>query len=131
MPNGCIHFTGPTRTKDGYGKMRLSPGQPEQMAHRIAYEDAHGTVPEGMQVGHICHDRAVADGTCPGGPECQHRRCCNPDHLEAQSPSENTLAQNHHARNRTHCPRGHEYSPENTYVGPDGKRRCRTCKREG
>lgn len=29
----------------------------------------------------------------------------------------------------THCPAGHEYTPENTYVGPDGGRDCRTCVR--
>lgn len=33
--------------------------------------------------------------------------------------------------NRTHCPQGHEYTPENTlHRGPDKKwRRCRTCER--
>jgi hypothetical protein len=30
----------------------------------------------------------------------------------------------------THCPHGHEYSPENTYVTPKGHRRCRTCARQ-
>jgi hypothetical protein len=35
------------------------------------------------------------------------------------------------ARNRakTHCPSGHEYSPENTYIGHAGSRRCRACRR--
>lgn len=29
---------------------------------------------------------------------------------------------------RTHCPRGHEYTPENTYIQPStGSRICRTC----
>jgi hypothetical protein len=27
----------------------------------------------------------------------------------------------------THCKRGHEFTPENTYVSPGGKRSCRTC----
>lgn len=32
---------------------------------------------------------------------------------------------------KTHCPHGHEYTPENTYVQPvTGGRTCRTCKRE-
>lgn len=31
---------------------------------------------------------------------------------------------------KTHCPRGHEYSSENTYVY-NGCRTCRTCSREG
>lgn len=30
---------------------------------------------------------------------------------------------------KTHCPSGHEYSPENTYMRPSGDRRCRTCNR--
>lgn len=32
---------------------------------------------------------------------------------------------------RTHCGRGHELTPENTYILPSGKgRQCRICKRE-
>ena len=30
---------------------------------------------------------------------------------------------------KTHCPQKHEYTPENTLIGKDGKRRCRTCRR--
>ena len=31
----------------------------------------------------------------------------------------------------THCPHGHEYTPENTYIDPrGGNRNCRECKRE-
>ncbi len=26
------------------------------------------------------------------------------------------------------CKRGHEFKPENTYVRPNGQRRCKTCK---
>lgn len=32
---------------------------------------------------------------------------------------------------KTHCSREHEYTPENTYTTPDGRRECRTCKTEG
>lgn len=28
------------------------------------------------------------------------------------------------------CRNGHECTPENTYVAPDGERRCRPCRRE-
>lgn len=30
----------------------------------------------------------------------------------------------------THCPKGHEYTPENTYTSPAGDKRCRQCHRE-
>jgi hypothetical protein len=30
---------------------------------------------------------------------------------------------------KTHCVRGHEYTPENIYRKDDGYRRCRACKR--
>lgn len=39
--------------------------------------------------------------------------------------------QNDNRRNaiamRTHCPRGHAYTPENTYISPTGSRACRPC----
>jgi HNH endonuclease/NUMOD4 motif len=34
-------------------------------------------------------------------------------------------------RLKTHCRRGHEFTPENTYIWPgNGQRQCRACKRE-
>jgi hypothetical protein len=30
---------------------------------------------------------------------------------------------------RTHCFRGHELTPKNTYVDPSGERSCRTCNK--
>lgn len=36
----------------------------------------------------------------------------------------------HHWANKTHCPRNHEYTKENTYMYPDGRRGCRICIRE-
>jgi hypothetical protein len=35
----------------------------------------------------------------------------------------------HHNAVKTHCAKGHPYSPENTYRPPRGTRECRTCIR--
>ena len=36
----------------------------------------------------------------------------------------------HYQARKTHCPAGHEYTEENTYVFPNGARHCKTCRRE-
>ena len=35
----------------------------------------------------------------------------------------------HHLANKTHCPAGHEYTPENTARWGGGRRSCRACHR--
>lgn len=63
---------------------------------------------------------------------CRNRGCVNPLHLQAVPMRENTLrgfgpsAEN--AR-KTHCKRGHEFTPENTYLH-DGRRICKQCNRD-
>lgn len=78
-------------------------------------------------------------GSCPPGHECCHwdddptnNRL---DNLRWGTKSENELdkvrnGNNHHAR-KTHCPQGHEYTPENTYALPSRPtaRYCRECHR--
>lgn len=32
------------------------------------------------------------------------------------------------ALEKTHCPAGHEYTPENTYIPPKGRKECRACR---
>jgi hypothetical protein len=31
-------------------------------------------------------------------------------------------------QNKKHCPYGHEYTPENTYIGTGGYKQCRICR---
>lgn len=124
-PSGCWRWTGTIRS-DGYGMLGIR--QDSVLAHRLAAEMFIGPIPEGLTVDHTCHN---ADETCPGGV-CLHRRCINPDHLAIVTHGENVRAGRGIAAQRarqTHCKRGHELTPENTYNLNTGRRRCITCNR--
>lgn len=126
LPNGCWEFTGyilPT----GYGQLGRNIG-----AHRVAWEVANGRpVPDGLVVDHQCHN---LDPDCFDNDECAHRRCVNPDHLEAVPSGVNVLrGKGFAALNAAvdQCPEGHKYTEANTYYRPDRPGRlCRLCRRE-
>jgi len=70
---------------------------------------------------------------------CDNHLCINPDHLWIGSNQENLLDASRKGRMpgqaKTHCLRGHEFTPENTYWsmrnnGITKRRHCRTCQRE-
>jgi WhiB family redox-sensing transcriptional regulator len=48
----------------------------------------------------------------------------------AGRPHSRRVSASHPQASKTHCKRGHRFSPDNTYYAPDGQRRCRTCMRE-
>lgn len=85
-PDGCWEFTGEI-TDQGYGRVWRQGRCPAQVA---MYEFLIGPVPEGKVLDHRCH----VPGECvmPKGHAhlCPHRRCCNPWHMKAVDPSENT-----------------------------------------
>lgn len=100
-------------------------------AHRVAWELTHGPVPAGLELDHVCHS---TDPSCVGGKACLHRRCVNPAHLEPVTPFVNwQRGQSPHAKDarKTHCAKGHEFTPENTVIYPSrpNQRVCLTCKR--
>jgi hypothetical protein len=125
----CLLWTGMTG-RGGYGRMTLDDGTTIAV-HRFVWQYVmHKEIPEGMQVDHVCHGKAVEAETCSGAGDegCRHRNCCNPAHLELVTASENTRRQDHKERRKTHCPAGHEYSEDNTFVR-SGRRVCKTCER--
>jgi hypothetical protein len=108
--DGCWNWT--SGTKRGYGQYRLwgrSWG-----AHQISYKLLVGEIPVGLELDHLCRNTL----------------CVNPSHLEPVTPFENKMRAPNFTANRTHCPKGHEYTPDNTYKMPKGGRGCRPCRRE-
>lgn len=124
----CLLWKGRTDPA-GYGRFDLSSGG-SIATHRFVWQAIMlKPIPEGLQIDHVCHTRAVEAGTCDGGDDCRHRLCCNPAHLEAVTPSVNTERQNHAERRKTECPKGHPYDEENT-AHRGGKRFCKQCDRD-
>lgn len=130
-PQSCWDWVG-SRDKWGYALMRIDGKT--RVAHKAIWEHFNGPVPDGYELDHTCKNSS----------------CVKPDHLEAVTHSENISRgdwrrpRGEHgyfaptgrpARaltpvpQRTHCKRGHEWTPENTEIGSDGTRRCRECRR--
>lgn len=121
QPNGCWHWTG-FIDKAGYGRIGYR-GRRSETLQRAVYMEFVGPIPEGHDIDHRCHSED--DPTCPGGSDCLHRRCGNPEHLRPLVRVENGRL----GKTRvTRCPEGHPYSPENTRV-TGGRRFCKTCNR--
>ena len=109
VEEGCWHWTG-GRTSHGYGTLWFDGRS--QRAHRVVYEALVGPIPDGLVIDHLCRNRL----------------CVNPDHLEPVTLLEN-IRRGQGNGSKTHCPSGHEYTPENTRRNALGWRYCRTCKR--
>jgi hypothetical protein len=83
------------------------------LLHRDMWEKEHGMIPQNFDVHHKDHDKT-------------HNRIDNfelqpkDDHARLYPSRKNQNTQ------RTHCHRGHEFTPKNTYTW-NGHRICRAC----
>lgn len=111
--NGCWRWQR-TLDRDGYGRFKMPDGT-YPMAHKASVLLHGGEVPVGKQVDHLC----------------RVRDCVNPSHLEVVTPGVNVLRSNGLAAinaKKTVCKSGHLLDSANTYVTPNGRRNCRTCR---
>src|SRR5262245_31995563 len=116
LENGCWDFTS-CIGKNGYARFKLD--RRLRLAHRVSYEWHIGEIPNGFHLHHTC----------------ERKSCVNPKHLEPHSPREHIvfLSPNAPAYKRfrkTHCPKGHLYTPETTYMSRGRHRGCRECMKE-
>jgi hypothetical protein len=128
----CLLYKGPIAS-NGYGKIYFRGKH--LSSHRVSYSKWKGDISPGAVVDHECHNEAQKRGECPGGKSCWHRACVNPEHLRAVSHRENVNSgAKPRGPRRTHCPRNHEYTEDNTnvYINRRGcmQRSCLTCERD-
>lgn len=94
---------------NGYAQLRYRGKT--QMVHRVTYEIFVGPIPPGQHIDHV-------------QPQCKHRNCWRPSHLEAV-----TQTMNNYRTRRDVCTEGHALTPANTVVEKGGARRCLICRR--
>lgn len=101
-----------SRFRDGYGAATIA-GKTKR-AHRVSYEMFYNvSLSRENLIHHICKNKA----------------CVNPQHLEITTQYTHIDSATYGNKEKTYCPHGHKYTPENTYWNRGGRNReCLQCK---
>lgn len=102
----------------GYGKIRIE--SKDFCVHRLS--------------AWIYHDLDLSNRNEQANHFCSNQMCWNPQHIYVGNQKENigdaiNLGKHNscHETQKTHCPKGHEYTPENTYI-QGTSRSCKICR---
>jgi hypothetical protein len=117
---GPCHIWTAARNDNGYGVFHLVPDEGE-LAHRVAFLWAHGHWPRPHGLHH-----------------CDNPPCVNPAHIYEGTPKDNAQDKSARGRSwRTHCQKGHLYTPQTEKWLPPGpsdrargkgpRRHCLVC----
>lgn len=111
-PSGCWEWTA-DHNQYGHGRFKFE-GRKE-MAHNVPFIVMAGSIDRALDRDHLCRNAC----------------CINPFHLEQVTHQVNCARGNGGSwgRGKTHCPHGHLYDEENTYIDSKGCRVCRACKK--
>lgn len=118
MDTSCERWNGTHRKEDGRPVLVISGRW--RYVYRVRWEEIHGPLDSAVSLHH----------------KCLNRWCINVEHLEPMLQSdhlrEHGLQGDWGQAEKTHCPSGHEYSEENTYIysrkNGTTERHCRKCR---
>ena len=97
--NGCWIWRGSTAGKHPWQYGVIVYNRKLRMAHRVAYEELIGRIPEKLELDHLCHTPL----------------CVNPYHCELVSHQENIRRGYDLKPHKTQCVHGHALTEDNVY----------------